>query len=163
MSEGLTRGGGGGCSNALFNIECTLFPPALSFSLQLCTLHLIFLPPSFPPSFLLLLLHFCSISALACGLQQVFGFHVTKHGYWSPLQGTPQLFIKVLRVVEEVIYYQPQAFGSPEWHSGLRHCISVLVGVTTDPGSIPGCITTSRHGHTIGPVSLGFGRGRPSL
>ena len=30
---------------------------------------------------------------------------------------------------------------APEWHSGLRHCISE---VSLQTGSIPGCITTGR-------------------
>ena len=32
--------------------------------------------------------------------------------------------------------------GPPEWHSGLKHCIAVLEASL--PGSILGCIATSR-------------------
>ena len=58
----------------------------------------------------------------------------------------------------------------PEWRSGLRHCSAR--GVTTDPGSIPGCIITGcdqeshRAAHnwpSVVRVRGGFGRGRPSL
>ena len=54
-------------------------------------------------------------------------------------------------------------WGPPEWRSGLMHCI---VGITTDLGSIPGCVTAGcdRETHeaahnwpSVAQVKGGFG------
>uniref|UniRef100_A0AAZ3SUL5 SH3 domain-containing protein n=1 Tax=Oncorhynchus tshawytscha TaxID=74940 RepID=A0AAZ3SUL5_ONCTS len=68
------------------------------------------------------------------------------------------------RSTADVLYYRLNSTSvceretwAPEWCSALRHCISVL------EVSQPVIIGSPIEQRTIGPASLGFGRGRPSM